>query len=72
MKSIVMPIPGDKGSIQLSEELKNELKTAANAEEKPDTVTGDQPGKQLTAADMWNLRRNSRSATAMLRKWNLN
>lgn len=71
MKSKVMPLQDANGTIQLCEELKNKLKTAIT-EETLATGAGDHRNKKLTAADMWNLQRNSRSASAMLRKWYLN
>lgn len=71
MKSNVMPLHGVSGTIQLSEGSENEQRTATT-EETLAAGTADRRYKKLTAADMWNLQRNSRSATDMLRRWNLN
>lgn len=70
MKSIVMPNPKAIGTVQLEEEVKNQL----TEEVKETTVTneGGENLKQITLADMWNLQRKSRSASDMMRRWNLN
>lgn len=65
MKSIVMP-----KNEQLNEEAKDQLATAVN--ETQAQGAGVQNNKRLTVMDMWNLQRNSRSASAMIRRWNFN
>jgi len=64
MKSIVMP-----KNVQLTEEAKDQL--AAEVKETLAQGAGVQNNKKLTVMDMWNLQRNSRSASAMIRRWNL-
>ena len=61
MKSITMP-----KTVQLSEEIKKELLH----EVKETLATGIKVKnkKRFTAADLWNLQRNSRSASYMLRR----
>jgi len=65
MKSIVMP-----GKVQLTEELKKQL-----AQEVKETLAEDANTcnrKNFTAAEMWNRHRNRKTASAMMRRWNLN
>jgi len=65
MKSIVMP-----ANVQLSEETKKQL----SQEVKETWAAGNSLNhkKQFTATDMWNRNRRRRSASEMMRKWNLN
>lgn len=66
MKSIVMPKNvqlNEETKKQLSHEVKETLATEANV---------DNSKKNFTAVDMWNRHRNRRSASDMIRKWNLN
>ncbi|NOT51236.1 MAG: hypothetical protein HOP10_08155 [Chitinophagaceae bacterium] len=61
MKSIVMP-----QTVQLSEEIKKQL-----LHEVKETLATDisvKNKKRFTAANLWNLQRNSRSASDMMRK----
>ena len=63
MKSIVMP-----KTVQLTEK-KEQL--PADVKETPATEANNNKTK-FTAVDMWNRHRNSRSASDMMRRWNLN
>jgi hypothetical protein len=68
MKSIVMP-----QTVQLTEKTKTELvqevkETLAIASALPQ----NDEERKFTATDMWNRNRNSRSASDMMRRWNLN
>lgn len=65
MKSIVMP-----KTVQLNEEIKDQLSAEVKETLADMANTGNKT--KFTAMDMWNRQRNSRSASAMLRKWNLN
>jgi predicted lysophospholipase L1 biosynthesis ABC-type transport system permease subunit len=61
MKSIVMP-----KTVQLSEEIKKQL-----LHEVKETLATDisvKNKKRFTAANLWNLQRNSRSASYMMRR----
>lgn len=68
MKSIVM-----QSTVQLNEETKQQL-----AEEVKETLANDanvnnnRKKRNFTAAEMWNRQRNARSASSMIRKWNMN
>jgi hypothetical protein len=64
MKSIVMP-----ETVQLTEEIKNQL-----TQEVKETVAIEAIDKTetFTASQMWNYHRQKRSASDMVRKWNLN
>ena len=66
MKSIVMP-----NTVQLNEETKEKLSTEVKETAAKDVRVNNRTRK-FTAADMWNHQRKSRSASAMMRKWNLN
>ena len=65
MKSIVMPVQdgNEKGNNKLTSD--NVKETLA-----PEAI--ETKYKQLTSADMWNLQRKSRSASDLVRRWNLN
>ena len=71
MKSIIMPV-----SEQLTNETNDQLFT-----EVKETVAKTIPitsgkkskkGKRFTAQEMWNRQRQAKSATSMMRRWNLN
>jgi len=66
MKSIVMPIPIAIGTVQLSDDIKKQLLH----EVKETLATGIEVKnkKRFTAGDLWNLQRNSRSASDMMRR----
>jgi hypothetical protein len=68
MKSIVMP-----KIEQLNENespLKNEQDAQVTKNEAEETKVNNKT--KFTAIDMWNRNRNSRSASDMMRRWNLN
>lgn len=68
MKSIVMP-----GTVQLSKEIKDQLISASEVQEKlAITASDSMPSRKITAAEIWNLQRRRRSASEMIRRWNLN
>jgi hypothetical protein len=64
MKSIVMP-----STVQLSDDEKKQL-----AQEVKESIAKEVVLKEetFTASQMWNQQRQARSASAMLRRWNLN
>lgn len=63
MKSIVMPkTEGLNEETIQPREVKETLAVEANKDNKT----------KFTAIDMWNRNRNSRSASDMMRRWNLN
>ena len=61
MKSIVMP-----KTVQLSEEIKKQLLT--EVKETLATNIGVKNKKRFTAGELWNLQRNTRSASDMMRR----
>ena len=61
MKSIIMPKP-----VQLSEEIRKQL--LHEVKETLATGIGVENRKRFTAADMWNLQRNIRSASDMMKR----
>ncbi len=61
MKSIIMP-----KTVHLSEEIKK--KFLQEVKETLATNIGVKNKKRFTAGDLWNLQRNSRSASDMMRK----
>jgi hypothetical protein len=66
MNSIIMP-----ETVQLNEEIIDQLSQEIN--ETFTVETGENYNKtKFTAVDMWNRHRNSRSASFMIRRWNLN
>jgi hypothetical protein len=63
MKSIIMP-----SAVQLSEETKKQL-----AQEVKETIAKEViKQEKFTASQMWNRQRQVRSASDMMRRWNLN
>ena len=64
MKSIIMP-----STVQLTDETKKQL-----TDEVKETVADEAIGKEetFTASQMWNRHRQMRSASDMMRRWNLN
>ena len=66
MKSIIMPVPEqlDETKDQLFSEVKE---TVAKT-----TIEKDQKKKTFTVQDMWNRQRQAKSASDMMRRWNLN
>lgn len=67
MKSITMP-----GSEQLSKETKDQLFNEVKETVAKTTITKNKKGKPFTAQEMWNRQRRARSASDMMRRWNLN
>ena len=65
MKSIVMP-----KTVQLNEQEKDQL--TQEVKETLATNAGVQGKATITSAQVWNLQRNRRSASDMIRRWNLN
>lgn len=61
MKSIVMP-----KKVQLNEDIKKQLLHEVKETLAPDISEKKQ--KRFTAANLWNLQRNSRSASDMMRR----
>ena len=61
MKSIIMPKP-----VQLSEEIRKQL--LHEVKETLATGISVENRKRFTAADMWNLQRNIRSASDMMKR----
>jgi hypothetical protein len=66
MKSNVMPL-----TVQLNKEEKDQL-TKQVEETLAINVNGFKSKKSFTAAEMWNSRRNVRSASSRIRRWSLN
>ena len=67
MKSIIMPVPE-----QLNEETKDQLFGEVNETVAKTTVVKNQHRKRFTVHDMWNRQRQAKSASSMMRRWNLN
>ena len=66
MKSNVMPV-----SEQLSEETKQQLSAQVKETVAKDAIS-KKSNKTFTASEMWNRHRQRRSASDMMRRWNLN
>ena len=67
MKSIIMP-----GHEQLDKKAKDQLFKEVKEAVAKTTITKDQNKKLFTVQDMWNRQRRAKSASAMMRRWNLN
>ena len=67
MKSIIMP-----GHEQLDEKTKDQLFKEVKETVAKTTIVKDQTKKTFTVQDMWNRQRQAKSASAMMRRWNLN
>jgi len=65
MKSIVMPVHE-----QLDKKTKDQL--FSEVKETVAKTTEDQKKKTFTVQEMWNRQRQAKSASAMMRRWNLN
>ncbi len=52
----------------IKKELKSQISETVACEKKETSKTK----RNFTSFEMWNRQRNSRSATAMMRRWNLN
>lgn len=67
MKSIVMPVHE-----QFSKENESELFDEVNKTVAEPTQVKKQSRKGITVQEMWNRQRTARSASDMVRRWNLN
>ena len=68
MKSIIMP-----GHEQLDKKAKDQLfKEVKETVAKTTIEKKDQSKKLFTVQEMWNRQRQAKSASAMMRRWNLN
>ena len=67
MKSIVMPVHE-----QLDEKTKDQLFNEVKETVATTTSKKNQKKKGITVQEMWNRQRNAKSASAMIRRWNLN
>lgn len=67
MKSIIMP-----GHEQLDKKAKDQLFKEVKETVAKTTNEKDQNKKLFTVQEMWNRQRQAKSASAMMRRWNLN
>lgn len=67
MKSIIMP-----GHEQLDKKAKDQLFKEVKETVAKTTIVKDQKKNTFTVQDMWNRQRQAKSASAMMRRWNLN
>ena len=67
MKSIVMPVHE-----QLDKKTEDQLFSEVKETVAKTTNTKNQKGKKFTVQEMWNRQRQAKSASAMMRRWNLN
>ena len=67
MKSIIMP-----GHEQLDKKTKDQLFKEVKETVAKTTIEKDQSKKLFTVQEMWNRQRRAKSASAMMRRWNLN
>jgi hypothetical protein len=67
MKSIIMPVLE-----QLDEKTKDQLFKEVKETVAKTTIVKDQKKKTFTVQDMWNRQRQGKSASAMMRRTNLN
>jgi len=58
--------------IQISDVLKKEINSQVSETVAISEKQTNNRKRSFTAYEMWNRQRNSRSATAMMRRWNLN
>ena len=71
MKSITMPVH-EQLDEKTKDQLFNEVKETV-AKTIPKTIgTKNQKKKTFTVQEMWNRQRQAKSASAMMRRWNLN
>jgi hypothetical protein len=57
-------------TVQLNEDTKQQLATGVKETLTEETNRNNK--RKFTAVDMWNRQRNGRSASDMMRRWNLN
>ena len=67
MKSIIMP-----GHEQLDKKAKDQLFKEVKETVAKTTIVKDQNKKLFTVQEMWNRQRRAKSASDMMRRWNLN
>ena len=67
MKSIIMPVHE-----QLDEKTKDQLFNEVKETVATTTIVKNQKKNTFTVQDMWNRQRQAKSASAMMRRWNLN
>ena len=67
MKSIIMP-----EHEQLDEKTKDQLFKEVKETVAKTTIEKDQSKKLFTVQEMWNRQRRAKSASDMMRRWNLN
>ena len=67
MKSIIMPVHE-----QLDEKTKDQLFKEVKETVAKTTIVKDQNKKLFTVQEMWNRQRRAKSASDMMRRWNLN
>ena len=67
MKSITMPVHE-----QLDEKKKDQLFSEVKETVAKTTSTKNQKKKTFTVQEMWNRQRQAKSASDMMRRWNLN
>ena len=67
MKSIIMP-----GHEQLDKKAKDQLFKEVKETVAKTTIEKDQNKKLFTVQEMWNRQRRAKSASDMMRRWNLN
>jgi hypothetical protein len=67
MKSIIMP-----KREQLDEKTKDQLFSEVKETVAKTTTVKNQKAKTFTVQDMWNRQRQAKSASDMMRRWNLN
>ena len=67
MKRITMPVHE-----QLDKKTKDQLFNEVKETVAKTTIEKDQTKKTFTVQDMWNRQRQAKSASAMMRRWNLN
>ncbi|MCX8019106.1 MAG: hypothetical protein N2747_01270 [Chitinophagaceae bacterium] len=61
-----------QNSVQLNDEVVTKLKKEKEAKETLVSEKKPERVKRLTVVDMWNIHKNGRSASALIRRWNLN
>lgn len=67
MKSIIMPVHE-----QLDEKTKDQLFNEVKETVAKTQTVENQKERTFTVQDMWNRQRRAKSASAMMRRWNLN
>lgn len=71
MKSIIMPVH-EQLDEKTKDQLFNEVKETVAKTLPIDIGISNQKKKTFTVQDMWNRQRQAKSASAMMRRWNLN